>query len=57
LVASIGQKLLVVNVGVIDGVEEVLQIIEAHESNLVGMLVLGIGEIQKQTSNKDEDGR
>ena len=55
LVDSIGKELLVNLVGIVDGVEEILQIVKADKPNLVGLLLLRVSEVQKQAAYCDDN--
>ena len=56
LVAALGQELLVVFVRVIDGVEEVLKVIEADEADLIGLLLLGGDVVYAEAKSQNDEG-
>ena len=42
LVDAVGKELLVLFVGVVDGVEEVLQVVKTYQTDFIGLLLLGL---------------
>ena len=55
LVAALGQKLLVVLVRVVDGIEQVLKVIETDQTDLVGLLLLGGGVVYLKAKSQNDE--